>query len=323
MTAPDSFLLLSFGGPESHDDVMPFLRRVTAGRGVPDERLAVVADQYKLFGGRSPLNDHNRDLLAAIAAEFERRTIDLPTYWGNRNWHPLLEHTVTQMAEAGSRHALVFATSAFSSYSGCRQYRDDLVRAAAAVGDAAPRLQKLRLFYNHPGFIEPLTDRVREALDRLAERAAGPARLIFTAHSIPLSMAAGSDYEVQLAEAARLVMAGLSDAGANPATYDANDYDLVYQSRSGPPQVPWLEPDVGDHLEQLAASGVQDVVVCPLGFVSDHMEVLYDLDTLAAERAAAAGITLERASTVGTDPRFVAMIVDLVEEQLSGKARLR
>lgn len=313
MTKPDSFLLLSFGGPEQPDDVLPFLRRVTAGRGVPDERLAVVAKQYDLFGGRSPINGHNRRLLAAITEEFGRRALDLPIYWGNRNWDPLVEDTVAQMANDGSRHALVFATSAFGSYSGCRQYREDLDRAANAAGQGAPRLQKLRLFYNHPGFIDPLTDRVQDAITRLRERTQQPPRLVFTAHSIPSSMAAGCDYEDQLAEAARLVVAGLDE----PLTWD-----LVYQSRSGPPQVPWLEPDIGDHLVTLADQKTDAVVVCPLGFVSDHMEVLYDLDTLAAQQAKALDIDMERATTVGTDTRFVAMIADLVEEQLTGAARL-
>lgn len=297
---------------------MPFLRKVTAGRNVPDERLAVVAKQYELFGGRSPINDHNRDLLAAITVEFAKRSIELPVYWGNRNWDPLVEETVAQMANDGARHSLVFATSAFGSYSGCRQYREDLDRAASTVGDSAPRLQKLRLFYNHPGFIDPLTERVRESIARLGTRSSSTPRLVFTAHSIPQSMAAGCDYEDQLAEAARLVVERIDAEGLGKPL----DWDLVYQSRSGPPQVPWLEPDIGDHLGVLAQQGIDAVVVCPLGFVSDHMEVLYDLDTLAAQRAAELGIEMERARTVGTDPAFVSMIADLVEEQLTGAARL-
>ncbi len=298
---------------------MPFLRKVTAGRNVPDERLAVVAKQYELFGGCSPINGHNRDLLAAITDEFSKRSIELPVYWGNRNWDPLVEETVAQMAQDGARHSLVFATSAFGSYSGCRQYREDLDRAASTVGDTAPRLQKLRLFYNHPGFIGPLTDRVRESIALLRTRSSSTPRLVFTAHSIPQSMAAGCDYEDQLAEAARLVVEGIAVEGLEKPL----DWDLVYQSRSGPPQVPWLEPDIGDHLGMLAQRGIDAVVVCPLGFVSDHMEVLYDLDTLAAQQAEKLGIEMERARTVGTDPAFVSMIADLVEEQLTGAARLR
>ncbi len=298
--------------------MLPFLRKVTAGRNVPDERLAVVAKQYELFGGRSPINGHNRALLAAITDEFSRRSLDLAVYWGNRNWDPLVEDTVAQMANDGAQHTLVFATSAFGSYSGCRQYREDLDRAVGVAGDRSPRLQKLRLFYNHPGFIDPLTNRVREAIGRLAERSSATPRLVFTAHSIPQSMAAGCDYEDQLAEAARLVVKGLVVEGLD----EPLAWDLVYQSRSGPPQVPWLEPDIGDHLSDVAELGVDAVVVCPLGFVSDHMEVLYDLDTLAAQKAKELGLDMERANTVGTDPAFVSMIADLVEEQLTGAARL-
>lgn len=314
--AVDAILLLSFGGPEGPDDVLPFLRNVTRGRNVPDERLAVVAEQYAQFGGRSPINDQCRELKAAIEAELSGAGIDLPVYWGNRNWHPLLTDTVATMAADGIERALVFATSAFGSYSGCRQYREDLERAREVVGPDAPELVKLRLFYNHPGFIEPMGRNLAEAVGRAAggRDRAEEHRIVFCAHSIPTSMAASCDYPAQLAEAARLVLdeAGLSD----------RPFDLVYQSRSGPPSIPWLEPDVNDHLEALAAEGIRSVTLVPLGFVSDHMEVLYDLDTQAVGTAEKLGVALNRAGTVGTDPRFVTMIRELIEEQRSAAPRL-
>ncbi len=314
----DALLVLSFGGPEHPDDVLPFLRNVTRGRGVPDERLAVVAEQYALFGGRSPINDQCRQLIAALETELAEHDLDLPIYWGNRNWHPMLTDTVQQMTADGVRRALVFVTSAFGSYSGCRQYREDLASAIEGL-DNAPTLEKLRLFYNHPGFLVPAADRVATALaahpvDTSAPDDRGKHRLIFTAHSIPNSMAAVCDYESQLREAAGLIVELLP--GTAPA------WDLVYQSRSGPPQVPWLEPDVGDHLEALSEDGIEQVTVVPLGFVSDHMEVLYDLDTQAAARASELGIGLTRAATVGTDPAFVSMIRELVEERLHDRPRL-
>ncbi len=303
-------MILSFGGPEGPDDVMPFLRNVTRGRNVPDDRLAVVAEQYALFGGVSPINDHNRSLIEALRREFAANDIDLPIYWGNRNWAPYVADTVAAMAEDGIKHALVFATSAFSSYSGCRQYREDLEGAALPDG-RGPTLDKLRLFYNHPGFLEPAAAKLTEALARF-EPEATP-RVLFTAHSVPVSMAATSAYVEQLEEAAAIV--------TDLAGFDGPT-ELVFQSRSGPPQIPWLEPDVGDRLSELAADGVTDVVVCPLGFVSDHMEVLYDLDTLAAGIAEEVGIHMERAATVGNDPRFVSMIRELVEERLNEAPRL-
>ncbi len=311
----DAVLLLSFGGPEGPDDVLPFLRNVTRGRNVPDDRLAEVAEQYALFGGRSPLNDHCRDLKAAIEAELATHGPDLPVYWGNRNWHPMLTDTVATMAADGVTHAAVFVTSAFGSYSGCRQYREDLERARAEVGERAPALTKLRLFYNHPGFVEPQGARLDRALaDAGIDNPSERERLVFTAHSIPTSMAAGCDYESQLHEAAGLVLAAAGRPGA--------PYDLVFQSRSGPPQVPWLEPDVNDHLTALAATGVNRVALTPLGFVSDHMEVLFDLDTQARRTAEDLGLDLIRVPTVGNDPRFVTMVRELVEEQVSAAPRL-
>ncbi len=295
----DALCVLSFGGPEGPDDVLPFLRNVTAGRNVPDSRLAVVAEQYELFGGRSPINHQNRALIAAIDAEFTRAGIDLPVYFGNRNWSPYLTDTVRQMRKDGIGNALVFVTSAFSSYSGCRQYREDLERAASEVGPDAPGLHKLRLYYNHPGFIDAVVDRI------MSVHHPGN-RLVFTAHSIPESMARWCDYTPQLREMAELIAQRIGDR-----------WELAYQSRSGPPQVPWLEPDVNDQLANLAAEGVAGVTLVPLGFISDHMEVAFDLDVQAAETAAALGIDLRRAPTVGTHPSFVSAIRALVEEKIA------
>lgn len=309
-----ALLLLSFGGPEGPDDVIPFLRNVVRGRNVPDERLAEVATQYERFGGVSPINDQNRSLKAAIEESFAASGVDIPVYWGNRNWAPYLDDTVQEMADAGVTKAYVFVTSAFGSYSGCRQYRENLIAAAEAVTGADIELQKLRLYYNHPGFCEPAAERLRTAVElHEARHGVAAPHVVFTAHSIPLSMAASCDYEAQLREAAEIVT-GL--AGTTPS------WDLVYQSRSGPPQVPWLEPDIVDHLEHLHGSGVDDVVVVPLGFVSDHMEVMFDLDTQAAEAAETATMRMTRAGTVGTHPRFVEMVRELLLEQIADGPRL-
>jgi len=309
--AYDALLLLSFGGPERPDDVMPFLENVTRGRGVPRERLEEVAEHYRHFGGVSPINAQNRALLDAIRADFASSGLDLPVYWGNRNWHPLVEDTVAAMRDDGLRRALVLATSAYTSFSGCRQYQDDLARARAAAGPDAPELDKLRHFFNHPGFVEPNADAVRAALATLPDP--DEARLVFTAHSIPTAMEVSSGptghlYSAQLREASRLV----AEAVRGPVA----EFDLVWQSRSGPPSVPWLEPDVNDHLRALADRGVRCIVVSPIGFVSDHVEVLWDLDEEAAETAQKLGLGYARAATVGTDPRFVAMVRQLVLERL-------
>jgi len=296
----DALCLLSFGGPEGPEDVMPFLRNVTAGRNVPDERLAVVAEQYEMFGGRSPINDQNRALIDALRAEFTEHGVDLPIYFGNRNWEPYLPDTVQRMADDGVRNALVLATSAFSSYSGCRQYREDLAGACEQVGDGAPALEKLRLYYNHPGFIDAVVDRISEVHRPSA-------RLVFTAHSIPVSMSQWCEYEPQLNEMAALVA---ERVGA--------EWDLAFQSRSGPPHIPWLEPDVNDHLRAIAERSVTDVTLVPLGFVSDHMEVAFDLDLQAQETANEVGIDLRRAPTVGTHPAFVAGLRQLVQEKTAG-----
>ncbi len=309
----DAVLILSFGGPEAPDDVMPFLRNVTRGRNVPDERLAEVAEQYALFGGRSPINDQCRELAAALTERLAATRHELPVYFGTRNWHPFVTDTVGRMAAEGVRHAAVFVTSAFGSYSGCRQYREDLARARDEVGAGAPELTKLRLFYNHPGFIDPLVDNLAAGLERLSNHRM--VRVLFSAHSIPLSMAAGCDYEDQLSVAAELILDRLEAAGG-----DRPAHDMVYQSRSGPPQVPWLEPDINDHLTALATTDDRPdgVVVVPLGFTSDHMEVLFDLDTQAAHTAAQLGLSFDRVPSVGTDPRYVDMIVALVDEIAAG-----
>ncbi len=310
--AVDALLLVSFGGPEGPDDVLPFLRNVTAGRDVPRSRLEVVAEQYRMFGGRSPLNDQNRALAEALRAELP----GLPVYWGNRNWAPYLTDTVAEMAAAGVRRAACFVTSAFSSYSGCRQYRENLAAALAALPPAlaVPELVKLRLFFDHPGFVEPMVDRCVAALAELPEKARTDAHLLFTAHSLPLSQARasgprGDAYPRQLRAVAEVIAAGVERV-----TGVRHPVELAYCSRSGPPAVPWLEPDVGDRLVELAGAGAVGAVVVPLGFVSDHMEVAYDLDVLAAQRAAQVGLPVARAGTVGTDPRFVAMVRELVEE---------
>ncbi|TQS39910.1 ferrochelatase [Cryptosporangium phraense] len=309
MSEYDAVLLLSFGGPEGPDDVMPFLENVVRGRGVPAARLAEVAEHYHHFGGVSPINQQNRDLLAALRIALDEAGIDLPLYWGNRNWHPMLADTLRQMRADGVRRALGFATSAYSSYSSCRQYRDDIEVARLDVGPDAPEIEKLRHFYDHPGFVEPHVDAVKAALgtDRRATT-----RIVFTAHSIPTSMNDASGPDGGLYRAQLRVVAGLVSAAAAPDV----PWDLVWQSRSGPPQVPWLEPDVNDHLRALAKEGVTDVVISPIGFVSDHLEVVWDLDNEARETAAELGLGFARAATPGTDPRFVSMMRELVEERL-------
>ncbi|MEU9834548.1 ferrochelatase [Streptosporangium sp. NPDC048047] len=297
----DALLVVSFGGPEKPDDVMPFLENVVRGRGIPRERLLEVEAHYQRFGGASPINQQCRDLIAAVEP-----TLDVPVYWGNRNWHPYLEDTLRRMAADGVRRAAAFVTAAYSSYSACRQYLDDIALARVAV-EGAPEVVKLRHYFDHPGFIAAMADHTREALERLPAGLRDSARLVFTAHSIPLSMArtAGPDggaYEAQLREAAALVTAELG--GDRP-------WDLVWQSRSGAPHIPWLEPDVCDHLRVLDAPAA---VLVPIGFVSDHMEVVYDLDVEAAETAREIGLPLVRAATAGTHPRFVSMVGELLAE---------
>jgi ferrochelatase len=320
MPSYDAFLLVSFGGPEGPDEVMPFLENVTRGRGIPAERLAEVAHHYELAGGVSPINQQCRDLLTALGKEFASAGVSLPIYWGNRNWHPFLADTLAAMADDGIRRAVAFVTSAYGSYSSCRQYLDDIERARGQVGPHAPMIDKIRHFCHDGGFIEAFAESTVAALATLPDGGAG-AHLAFTAHSVPLTMAAASGpegglYEAQLREAARLVAARVEQI-----TGVAHPWRLVYQSRSGPPSVPWLAPDVCDHLATLSAEGCAGVVLVPVGFVSDHMEVVYDLDVEAVAIAAELGLPLARAATPGVHPRFVSMIVDLIRERESGEGR--
>lgn len=308
----DALLLVSFGGPDRREEVIPFLENVLRGRNVPRERMLEVAEHYYHFDGKSPINGQNRTLLKALQELFAEQGPALPVYWGNRNWHPLLADTMRQMAADGVRRSFVFVTSAYSSYSGCRQYREDLARAREAAGPDAPEVLKLRVFYNHPGFIEPMVDRVAAAFEQIPAERRSAALLVFTAHSIPISMATTSSYVQQIEEACRLV----SERIARP------QYRLVYQSRSGAPGQPWLGPDILDSLRALAAEGTtRDVVLAPIGFISDHMEVLYDLDTEARQLCEQLGLHMARAETVGADPRFVAMIRELVLERLGATER--
>ncbi len=315
MPAYDAFLLVSFGGPEGPDEVMPFLENVTRGRGIPPERLAGVAEHYYAVGGVSPINQQCRDLLAAVRADFSASGLSLPVYWGNRNWTPYLTDTVRAMADDGVRRAVAFVTSAYSSYSSCRQYLDDIEQARAAVGPDAPRIDKIRRFFNHSGFIEPFAASTRAALATLPADLREDARLVFTAHSVPVAMAVASGaggrhrYVAELTEAARLIA---ERAGGN-----THPHTLVYQSRSGPPSQPWLEPDIRDHLGDLAKAGTRAVVVIPVGFVSDHMEVRHDLDVEAAQSADSLGLAFARAATPARQPRFASMITELVRERLA------
>lgn len=307
----DAVLLVSFGGPEGPDEVMPFLEAVTRGREVPRERLLEVAAHYQRFGGVSPLNAETRALAAAVRAELAARGPSLPVYWGNRHWRPWLADALREMARDGVRRALAFVTAAYGSYPSCRQYREALEDAAAAVGPAAPVVAKLRLYYNHPGFIEAVAARTEAARASLPPAARERAHLVFTAHSIPRTLAETSAYAAQLAEAAGLVGERL---GSPP-------WSLAYQSRSGPPHATWLEPDVNDHLRALAARGVGAVVLVPIGFVADHMEVVYDLDVEAAATAAGLGLAFVRARTVGTHPAFVGMVRELILERVADAPR--
>ena len=302
----DSFLLVSFGGPEGTDDVMPFLENVLRGKNVPRERMLEVAEHYSHFDGISPINEQNRQLLAAIKTEFETAGIDLPIYWGNRNWHPLLPDTLDQMKADGRKRALAFFTSMFSCYSGCRQYRENIADAQEKIGEGAPIVEKVRMGFNHPGFIGTMIDNVNSSVKELGTTPAD-VQLLFTAHSIPMSMADNCDYAKQLTEASRLVAEGTGAA----------NWRLVYQSRSGPPQQPWLEPDVCDAIAEMDdQQKVDHLIVVPIGFVSDHMEVMYDLDEEAAELCKERNIQMSRAATVGTSTGFVQMIRQLVEERL-------
>jgi ferrochelatase len=322
----DALLLLSFGGPEGPDDVVPFLENVTRGRGIPRERLKEVGQHYFLFGGVSPINAQNRELLDALRKDFAEHGLDLPVFWGNRNWSPYLTDTLRELADGGHRRVLVLATSAYASYSGCRQYRENLADSLAALeaeGRPVPRVDKLRHYFNHPGFVRPMVDAVLTALAELPEDVRDGAHLAFTTHSIPTAAAdtsgppeahtedgAGGAYVAEHLDTARVI----ADA-VREATGTDRPWRLVYQSRSGAPHIPWLEPDICDHLEELHASGAPAAVMVPIGFVSDHMEVKYDLDTEATAKAAELGLPVARAATVGADPRFAAAVRELVLER--------
>ena len=308
---PDSYdavMLVSFGGPEGPADVMPFLDNVLRGRNIPHERKVEVAHHYDMFGGVSPINAQNRELRELLEAELRRRGHAFKVYWGNRNWDPYIPATLKQMRADGVKRFLVYATSAFSSYSGCRQYRENLNDALAAMGEGAAAYGKIRVFYNHPDFIELNRRNVAAALAQLPSEARANARIVFTAHSIPDAMAATSKYVQQLEESCRLIAAALGDAP---------DWKLVYQSRSGPPSQPWTGPDVLDHLREQKEQGVTGVVISPVGFVSDHMEVMFDLDVEAKDLCAELALPMVRAATPGNDPLFVSMLAELIEERLT------
>jgi ferrochelatase len=304
----DAILVVSFGGPESREEVIPFLENVLRGRGVPRERMLAVAEHYYHFGGKSPINQQTRDLIAALEAELEKNGPKLPIYWGNRNWHPLLTDTVRKMKDDGVRRAVAFVTSAYSSYSGCRQYREDIARAQNEVGLSAPQVDKLRAFFNHPGFVEATVERVGEAVREIPLDSRENIQIVYTAHSVPLSMANTSDYVTQLEEVRRLVSGALGQT----------NHVLVYQSRSGAPGQPWLEPDILDYLREVKANNrASAVVVAPIGFISDHMEVLYDLDVEAQELCHELGLPMTRAKTVGVHPKFIGMIRELILERMN------
>ncbi|MCC9644079.1 ferrochelatase [Rhodopirellula sp. JC740] len=306
----DSFLLVSFGGPEGRDDVMPFLENVLRGKNVPRERMLEVAEHYKHFGGVSPINEQNRQLIDALQKRFDANGIDLPIYWGNRNWEPYFADTLRQMQNDGKKRALAFFTSMFSCYSGCRQYRENIIAARGEVGDDAPLVEKVRMGFNHPGFIAAMADNVRRAAESI-DQSPATTKLLFTAHSIPMGMADNCDYEKQLRESSRLVAEACG----------ATDWDLVYQSRSGPPSQPWLEPDVLDAIAEMDdGKKLDSLIILPIGFVSDHMEVLFDLDEEAAQLCEERGIKMARASSAGTHPEFVEMICGLVQERLGVSA---
>jgi ferrochelatase len=302
----DAIIVVSFGGPDCNDDVLPFLENVLRGKPVPRARMLEVAEHYYHFGGKSPINEQNLALIEALKAELERRGLNLPVYFGNRNWKPYLKDALQQMKDDGVKKALAFFTSGFSCYSGCRQYRENVAKAQEDVGEDAPEVDLLRKFYNHPGFIEALSELTLGKLEDLSEPARAHNKTLFVAHSIPMSMADHSRYELQLKEASGLIadMAGLAD------------WELVFQSRSGPPTQPWLEPDICDRIEQLPAEGYKAVTVIPVGFVSDHMEILFDLDTEAVEKAQEVGLEMARVPTVGVHPKFVSMIGELIAERL-------
>ena len=313
LTAYDALLIVSFGGPEGMNEVMPFLENVLRGRNVPRERMLGVAKHYELFGGVSPINQQNRKLIGAVKRELKTNGPNLPVYWGNRNWHPLLADTVRQMTIDGIKRALAFVTSAYSSYSSCRRYLEDIEQARATMGQDAPQIDKLRAYYNHPGFIEANVENVRAALELIPEERRAAVPIVFTAHSIPYSMAAHCEYEAQLQEASQLIAERVYERAGLAL---AREWRLVFQSRSGPPAQPWLGPDICDYLKELKAAGTSDVVIAPIGFVSDHMEIVYDLDTEARALCQELGLNMIRAATAGTHAAFVKMIRELITERI-------
>jgi ferrochelatase len=306
----DALIVVSFGGPEGPDDVIPFMENVLAGKNIPRARIEEVSEHYHLFGGVSPINAQNRALIAALEEEFRAHNLDLPIYWGNRNWKPYLTDTLRQMRDDGVKRALAFFTSAYSSYSGCRQYREDIAAARAEIGEDAPEIDKLRVFFNHPGFIDPNVENLQAAFGQIPAERRDAAPLVFVTHSLPLAMAERSAYQRQHQETCQLVAEGVGRG---------DNWMLVYQSRSGPPHQPWLEPDICDYLEDLKAQqpDLQDVVLMPIGFISDHMEVIYDLDTEAQQTAEELGLNLVRVATVGTHPQFISMIRELAQERMT------
>ena len=306
----DAILIVGFGGPEGPDEVIPFLENVLRGRNVPRERMLEVAEHYQHFGGVSPINAQVRALIAALQPELVEHDVDIPVYWGNRNWKPMLADAMRNMADDGVKHALGVVLAAYSSYSSCRQYREDIQKAREAVGEGAPSVDKMRVFYNHPDFVEVNAGRVREALDRVPAGRRGACRVAFTAHSIPESMSANCNYVAQLEETCRLV--------GEAAGVGADRWALVYQSRSGRPTDPWLGPDILEHLSALKEQGAIDVIVQPVGFLSDHMEVLFDLDEEAMAKSNELGLNMVRAGTAGTHPRFVSMLRELIRERVAG-----
>lgn len=310
----DAILFTSFGGPEKREDVIPFLENVLRGKNVPRERMLEVAEHYYHFAGYSPINEQNRRLITALEAELAAHGPHIPVYWGNRNWHPMLTDTLRQMKADGVKRALAFVTSAFSSYSGCRQYRENIAVAKQEACFEELTVDKIRVFFNHPGFVGPMVENVRTAIESFPADRRDGVELVFTAHSVPMSMAGTSRYVPQLEEACRLVAEGVGRPGAR----------LVWQSRSGPPTQPWLEPDIGDYLRQLKQSGRSaDVVIAPIGFISDHMEVLFDLDTEAKQICEEIGLDMRRAATVGTHPDFVSMIRELILERVEERPERR
>lgn len=305
----DAFIFQSFGGPNKKSEVIPFLENVTRGRDIPTQRLKTVAQQYFLFDGISPINQINLDIIDRLKVAFKEARIDLPIYFGNRNFEPYISDALIQMKADGVQNALTFVTSAYGSFSSCKQYKLDIEKAQDALGPLHPKVTKIRHYYTHPGFINPFVDASITELGRLNDP--HNAEFIFTAHSIPIAMSINAPYLNQLNKAMELVIDGIRSAAKF-----APRYSLVFQSRSGPPSQPWLEPDISSHLRTLASKGVTEVVVVPIGFISDHLEVIYDLDMLAAKTAKEVGISMHRVATPSSSPQFINMIVDLTLELL-------